>query len=121
MKKIIMIVMLVMMAATASAKLKFKKFEATRNTCVIEMTDPDLSSGSKLNGAWLKNDGKEYDAVWHGVETKDGKTVLKAVFPFQPSLRNVTIILDVNGKRVKKNINADILDYLSSNPYLRDN
>lgn len=120
MKKIFMLLIVALLATVgADAKLKFKSFKATPNSCVVEMVDDKAGGTITSDGALLQNDGKEYEASWYGCELRDGKAVYKAVFPFQPALRNTVIILNINGKTVKKNITSDILDYLSTNPYLR--
>lgn len=120
MKKILMmLIMALLSTAMADAKLKFKSFHATPNTCVVEMVDDNAGSTLTSGGAMLKNDGREYEASWYECKLENGRATYKAVFPFQPALRDTIIILDINGKKVKKNITSDILDYLSTNPYLR--
>lgn len=120
MKKILFLFILACLAFVAEAKLKFVKFEATRSSFVVEMTDTNPVSSGSLSGAWLKNDGKTYDALWYEITDRKNQKILRAIFPFQPSLRHVTIIFEIDGKRVKKTIDSDLRDYMDSNPYLRD-
>lgn len=119
MKNILLIAIVALTALCGHAKLKFKSFQATPNSCVVEMTDPDAGRSVRTEGAMLKNDGKEYEASWYECRLENGTATYRAVFPFQQNLRNTVIILDINGKKVKKNITNDIIDYLSTNPYLR--
>lgn len=120
MKKILMIIAAAALVAfSCEAKLKFKSFKATPNSCVVEMTDTEAGHSHTSGGAVLKNDGKEYPATFYECTLENGIATYRAVFPFQQNLRNATIILDINGKKVKKNIQSDILDYMSTNPYLR--
>lgn len=123
MKKIILLLMIMAFGAVSGhAKLRLKSFQPTTSSCVIEMIDDKARPDASLQSATLRNDGKDYEATWYQSRTAaDGHSVIyRMVFPFMSSLNRTTVILEINGKKVKKEITSDIMDYLWSNPALRD-
>lgn len=117
--RVLLLILAISTIFNVSAKLKFKSFEATRSSCVIEMIETHPGKQISVDGAWIKNGGVIFPAISYECRLENGKPVYRATFPFQPELRNITIILEINRKRVKKNIQEDIVDYLNTNPYLR--
>ncbi|MEZ3519472.1 MAG: hypothetical protein K1V75_05985 [Muribaculaceae bacterium] len=121
-KLILMLIIMAFVTASGHAKLRLKSFTPGTSACVIEMIDDKAHPDASLQKAMLRNDGKDYEATWYQSRmADDGHSVIyRMVFPFMTCLNHTTVILEINGKKVKKEITSDIMDYLWSNPALRD-
>lgn len=110
MKRFILIAALYLVAAVASAQIKFQSIDNIKTTNIV-LVDENTNEMVEITDAILYNNGSEYSAKQIRCEMVNGVATYKLKFKRLTYFKDCKVILTVNGKK----ITIDIQDSIKNN------